>query len=185
MNGDVIKIFFDGEPVVYMSGLYQWETGQELEFVDSFENGTEVLFARRSDNETKRDVIKSSRVKIPDAFLMENGVIDVYITADCFKKIVLGVNARPKPPNYIEPDVEPDYNPYLKRDGWTPNIILATDDNGSVTETGLQTDESIILQNGRMSVNTANEVDGDNTLPISSAAVATIVGNIEVLLKTI
>lgn len=36
-----------------------------------------------------------------------------------------------------------------------------------------------------LSVNTANEVQQDNTLPITSAAVYTTVGNIEALLKTI
>ena len=36
-----------------------------------------------------------------------------------------------------------------------------------------------------LSVDTANEVQQDNTLPITSAAVYTTVGNIEALLKTI
>jgi voltage-gated potassium channel Kch len=47
------------------------------------------------------------------------------------------------------------------------------------------TDETLKLENGVLSVNTASEVEADNTLPITSAAVNTTVGNIEVLLKTI
>ena len=47
------------------------------------------------------------------------------------------------------------------------------------------TDETLILKNGVLSVNTTNKVENDNTLPITSAAVASTVGNIEVLLKTI
>lgn len=46
-------------------------------------------------------------------------------------------------------------------------------------------DETLTLQNGVLSVNTAKEPDPDNTLPITSAAVAQTVGNIEILLKTI
>lgn len=48
------------------------------------------------------------------------------------------------------------------------------------------TDETLNLSDqGVLSVNTAQEPDPDNTLPITSAAVAATVGNIEVLLKTI
>lgn len=46
-------------------------------------------------------------------------------------------------------------------------------------------DETLTLQNGILSVNTAKEPDPDNTLPITSAAVASTVGNIEILLNTI
>ena len=38
---------------------------------------------------------------------------------------------------------------------------------------------------GRLSVDTANEAEQDNTRPITSAAVHTVVGNIEVLLESI
>lgn len=48
-----------------------------------------------------------------------------------------------------------------------------------------ETDETLTLKDGILSVNTADKVESDNTLPISSAAVATQVGNIEILLKTI
>lgn len=46
-------------------------------------------------------------------------------------------------------------------------------------------DETLTFQNGVLSVNTAKEPDPDNTLPITSAAVAQTVGNIEILLQTI
>lgn len=51
--------------------------------------------------------------------------------------------------------------------------------------TSFKTDETLTLKNGVLSVNTATEVEQDNTLPVTSAAVAATVGNIEVLLKTI
>lgn len=51
--------------------------------------------------------------------------------------------------------------------------------------TDFKTDETLTLENGVLSVNTATEAEEDNTLPITSAAVATTVGNIEIILKTI
>lgn len=47
------------------------------------------------------------------------------------------------------------------------------------------TDETLSFVNNVLSVNVAHEPDPDNTLPITSAAVATTVGNIEILLQTI
>lgn len=60
-------------------------------------------------------------------------------------------------------------------------------DKGEKGDSGtiFATDETLTLRNGILSVNTAEEPDPDNTLPITSAAVAQTVGNIEILLKTI
>lgn len=59
------------------------------------------------------------------------------------------------------------------------------DDPNAKTLTPFTTNETLSLKDGVLSVNVASSVEGDNTLPISSAAVATTVGNIEILLKTI
>lgn len=56
---------------------------------------------------------------------------------------------------------------------------------GGGGESSFTTDETLTLENGVLSVNTADDVEQDNTLPITSAAVHTTVGNIEVLLATI
>lgn len=48
-----------------------------------------------------------------------------------------------------------------------------------------ETDETLILEDGVLRVNTADKPEEDNTLPITSAAVATTVGNIDAILKTI
>ena len=48
-----------------------------------------------------------------------------------------------------------------------------------------QTDETLKLENGILSVNTTDLMEQDNTLPITSAGVYATVGNIEALLKTI
>jgi hypothetical protein len=50
----------------------------------------------------------------------------------------------------------------------------------------LSIDETLKLnEQGALGVNTATEVEKDNTLPITAAAVHTTVGNIEILLSTI
>ena len=48
-----------------------------------------------------------------------------------------------------------------------------------------QTDETLTLKNGILSVNTTDQMEQDNTLPITSAGVFATVGNIEALLQTI
>ena len=45
--------------------------------------------------------------------------------------------------------------------------------------------KTIVVENGILRVNTANKAEQDNTLPITSAAVHTTVGNIELLLSRI
>ena len=48
-----------------------------------------------------------------------------------------------------------------------------------------ETDATLTLKDGILSVNTTNDMEQDNTLPITSAGVFATVGNIEALLKTI
>ena len=48
-----------------------------------------------------------------------------------------------------------------------------------------ETDETLTLEDGILSVNTADVVEEDNTLPVTSAAVYAEVGNINALLATI
>lgn len=50
---------------------------------------------------------------------------------------------------------------------------------------GFETDETLKFSNGILSVNTAQSVEEDNTLPITSKAVYTEIGNINAILKTI
>ena len=51
---------------------------------------------------------------------------------------------------------------------------------------GIQTDDTLkVGADGRLGVNATNEVEKDNTLPVTSAGVYTVVGNIESLLEAI
>ena len=75
-------------------------------------------------------------------------------------------------------------------------LNMISDDIGAAVEEYLEenpieggvdfeTDETLTLENGVLSVNTADEVEKDNTLPVTSAAVYVEVGNINALLETI
>lgn len=48
-----------------------------------------------------------------------------------------------------------------------------------------ETDETLTLANGILSVNCAGSVEEDNTLPVTSAAVHTEIGNIDAILQSI
>lgn len=48
-----------------------------------------------------------------------------------------------------------------------------------------ETDHTLTLKDGVLKVNTANDAEADNTLPITAGAVYTQLGNIEILLETI
>ena len=70
---------------------------------------------------------------------------------------------------------------------------VTADENGNVEITipdssgnvDFRTDETLTLKDNVLSVNTTNNMEQDNTLPITSAGVFATVGNIEALLKTI
>lgn len=63
--------------------------------------------------------------------------------------------------------------------------IEVSGSGGSGSGTSFTTDETLTLKDGVLSVNTTDQMEQDNTLPITSAGVFATVGNIEALLKTI
>lgn len=64
----------------------------------------------------------------------------------------------------------------------TVELPVGQDSGGNVD---FKVGETLKLENGILSVNTTNNMEQDNTLPITSAGVFATVGNIEALLKTI
>ena len=91
-------------------------------------------------------------------------------------------------------DGEDGKSPYIGTNG---NWWVWDADKGAYTDTGtaasggtgggvsFTTDETLNLIDGVLSVNVTSEVAEDNTLPISSAAVYGVLGNVEVLLERI
>lgn len=58
-------------------------------------------------------------------------------------------------------------------------------ENPPSTGVEFETDNTLTLKDGVLSINTTDQMEQDNTLPITSAGVYATVGNIEALLKTI
>lgn len=81
---------------------------------------------------------------------------------------------------YMDEDTEELYKCTAAEDGvftWKPVTT-----GGGVN---FEVDRTLKLEDGVLSVNTTNDMEKDNTLPITSAGVYATVGNIEALLKTI
>ena len=57
--------------------------------------------------------------------------------------------------------------------------------DGSIDTEDLNLGESLFIEDGKLLVKTTDKMEQDNTLPISSAGVFQIVGNIQALLETI
>lgn len=78
---------------------------------------------------------------------------------------------------------DPGLTPHIGENG---NWFYGDEDSGiPAGAAGIKTDHTLSYANGVLSVNTANAPEADNTLPITSAAVNTVVGNIETLLNKI
>ena len=78
---------------------------------------------------------------------------------------------------------DPGLTPHIGENG---NWFYGDEDSGiPAGAAGIKTDHTLSYTNGVLSVNTANAPEADNTLPITSAAVNTVVGNIETLLNKI
>lgn len=111
--------------------------------------------------------------------------------------ILFKVIARNKPDTYVYTETEVESYEILKerldeieKNGVSAEqIAIAVEKylNENPIDTGVdfETDETLILKDGILSVNTTNNMEQDNSLPITSAGVYATVGNIEALLKTI
>lgn len=69
----------------------------------------------------------------------------------------------------------------------SPKTVVGSVSVGRAVSSNMVIDDHTLKINdkGVLSVNTANEVEKDNTLPVTSAAVHTQIGNIDILLQTI
>ena len=94
------------------------------------------------------------------------------------KRKIIGVTVgSPLPkPNLMQTD--PSKGDYVKG----KEEFLEQVNSGGVD---FKTDDTLKLENGILSVNTTDQMEQDNTRPITSAGVYATVGNIEALLKTI
>ena len=185
--------------------FYQWDLDQKLS-VEYDENVCHVHF-KNPDGETSLDVgtyTLDGRLvaDVPNILLQSAGVITAWIYKcegdECtIETTIFRVQSRQKPSDYVYTETEvQSYQALTKRlDEIEANgvsdeqvekaVTKYLDENPIDTGVNFTTDKTLKLEDGVLSVNTAEAVEKDNTLPITSAAVHTTVGNIEILLGTI
>jgi hypothetical protein len=188
------------------SFFYQWDTGQRL-IVECSDQCSEVHFSFKDDNLALVSPIKEIEgqrmAAVPNILLQKEGTLYAYLFlinedgSETRRSISFTVLSRPKPESYIYTETEVlNYSNLAER-------IQELEDNGvseeqianavekylkeNPPESGVsfETDNTLTLQDGILSVNTTDQMEQDNTLPITSAGVYATVGNIEALLKTI
>lgn len=103
-----------------------------------------------------------------------------YISAK--KSILCGSGVPAAPPDDVYAQIMEELN---KLNSDIGDAVAEYLKDNPIKGTEFETDETLTLKNGILSVNTADIVEQDNTLPITSAAVHTTVGNIEALLSAI
>jgi hypothetical protein len=101
-------------------------------------------------------------------------------------RIPLGENGgyyTPEINQISETEIEISYVPSMA--DMPPIEPVAIKIPGSGGNVDFKIDETLTFKDGFLSVNTTDNMEQDNTLPITSAGVYATVGNIEALLKTI
>lgn len=189
-----IKTF--GAPFVKIIGtsLFQWESGRKLQVIPYKNMEITRLDFKNKGSKDALVVIPREEggilvADIPNILLQSGKDIVVYSVnvnydkTETIRECIISVKKRPKPDDYIYTETEVlSYAELAKQVG---DIKKYLDENPIGTGVEFETDETLSLKNGILSVNTANDVEQDNTLPITSAAVYTTVGNIGAILDTI
>lgn len=176
------------------TSLWQWDTGVQLKLTGC--KNVDELHFETNEGVISRD-IADDMCTVPDAALQKAGLLAIYafdqeddgaITRHNF---YLMVNARPKPADYIDPPDEANTIELIAQrvaeivgtgGGGTVKVEIATTETPGIVRVGRNL---TIDADGVLSVATADDAEKDNSLPITSAAVYTTVGNINSLLETI
>lgn len=186
--------------------FWQWDTGQKL-VVDNPDCG-EVHFDNGTTDKALVVQIKSDKdgnrvAEVPNILLQTAKPLRAYLFQETENGAMTStlypfqVLARLKPEDYVYTETEVlSYSSLVRRidqiekNGVSEEQIAAAvenylDEHPLDTGVDFETDSTLILKDGILSVNTTNDMEQDNTLPITSAGVFATVGNIEALLKTI
>lgn len=184
--------------------LWQWDSGQRL--IVPHGSGCEVHYKNPGEDMAlvvnTYDLDGQTVADIPNILLQRAGELTAYVylcigDACTIDKTVHHILPRPKPADYVYTETEiKTYTALEERlDEIEANGVSDEQVEKAVTkyldenpiDTGVQfeTDETLSLENGVLSVNRATDAEPDNTLPITSAAVYAEIGNINVLLETI
>lgn len=128
------------------------------------------------------------RIPISALATAEPGVVQIgFMAEDSDENLVIPTiwgTLGPVEKSVLYGEVEvPEPDPILPEEPDDPT--LPPDNPGDDTNPGWTVGHGLKLEENVLSVNSVDDFNGDNTLPITAAAVLTITGNIEALLKTI
>lgn len=171
--------------------LYQWDSNIDIEILQNFHISEVHFYDPLSvDAMVMEPFEKNGKfyVRIPNILLTYGEDIVIWGVKkedeSSLTEIHYGIHLkkRQKPSDYVYTETEvKSYEALEKR-------VEALEKGGNLGPgegISFVTDETLKLEDGILSVNTTQDVEQDNTLPITSSGVFTVVGNIEALLKTI
>ena len=189
------------------SALYQWEIGRKIRIVPSIGyDAVVVQFAHPGDSESLTVIPREENgeivADIPNILLQGEQKIIAFLTdvsagIETTSHSIFPVISRPKPSDYVYTETEIlNYQSLATRMDRFEEVGVSEEQIANAIEKYLdehpidsgvsfETDNTLVLKDGILSVNTTNQMEQDNTLPITSAGVFATVGNIEALLKTI
>lgn len=179
--------------------LWQWDTGRKIVVDDK--SVSEVHYSKYSSTQAITREVINGKADIPDFLLQDTHAVTVYAYSGSIEngytvaEKTFNVAKKPRPANYIETEEDKAILAKLKAE--IGNLDdLTTEDKSTLVAAinevhkgwdaykigaGLKFDAKTYT----LSVDTAEAVERDNTKPVTSAAVYTEIGNIEVLLAAI
>lgn len=179
--------------------LFQWDCGQVLTITGSPARYVDFSAPEDPDGVIRIEV-QDGECPIPDKWLQTAGNRTIWVClADDTRVVVnIRIKSRPKPPDYVyTPDERVTFDALVQK------ILEMTDNlpsdpaeiqrivdeylaaNPPKVTASFETDNTLILEDGILRVNTTDIAEKDNTQPITSAGVDTVVGNIGAILDTI
>lgn len=175
--------------------FFQWDMNREMIVVDA--SIKELHYCNGTSDCSLVCRIENGRACVPNILLQTAGNLRVYGYMGDHTKIekIFKVSPRTRPEDYVYTETDVLRYETLKAEVEELRANVHGEIKTAVNEylkenppsggVQFETDETLLLENGILSVNTADVVEKDNTLPVTSAAVQTTVGNINALLETI
>lgn len=158
--------------------FWQWDRERKIKLYD-VEPNIEVHFAYGGDTSAivvlsyAEDESGNVLCDVPNMLLQRSGTLQIYIYLDeaTVERTQFPVLSRPRPEDYV-------YDDYR-------DLVLRIEKLENSGMTGLTEGDNIKIENGVISVVTTNNVEQDNTRPLTSAGAYVVIGNIEALLSQI
>lgn len=135
---------------IVVTGLYQYDYGQFLEFTGaSVQDGTEAHFFQGQ--YSCRSEVRNGRLEVPNYLLSLDRTILAYLYVtdekhgETIKRMTILIYPREKPPDYIDPNKPEDYSRLLPVGGEIGNTIIRTADGYAWKnlDDGFATDEEL------------------------------------------